>query len=79
MAFGGAVGAYGLRSASLTNDGAAAAAVVGAVTLHSGFPFAALLLTFYITGSRLTAFGAKRKAAIEGEYKVRLAHVCTLP
>ncbi len=67
--FGAAVGFAGLRSGSLAQSGAVAAAVVGAVTLASGFPFAALLLSFYLTSSKLTAFGAARKAAIEGEYK----------
>ncbi len=75
--FGAAVGAQGLRSGSLSPSGAVAAALVGWATLSAGFPFAALLLSFFLTSSKLTSYGAARKAAIEGEYKARCAALRT--
>jgi len=69
LAFGAAVGVFGYKKGTLSRDGAYAAAVVGAVTLSSSFPFACALLAFYLSSSKLTAFGATRKAAVEAEYK----------
>ena len=69
LAFGSVVGWYGWKSRALSLDGAVAGSLVGAVTLSSGYPFACALLAFYVSCSKLTSFGAARKAAVEGEYK----------
>lgn len=68
-AFGAAVAATGLKAQALTRDGAAAALLVGFLTLGAGLPFAAALLCFYVTSSRLTKHGAERKALLDGEHK----------
>jgi uncharacterized membrane protein len=58
-----------IRSKSLNLPGALAAFVVGFVTMFSGFQFAAVLLVFFFSSSKLTKYGAKTKRTLvhEGE------------
>ena len=69
LAFGAAIGHTGYKSGSLSKDGAVAAAIAGAATLSASYPCACLLLSFYLTSSKLTEMGAARKAALEADYK----------
>lgn len=66
--FGGVVAAGGLAKGALSPAGAVAGCAVGVATMLSGPPFAAALLSFFVSSSRWTAFGAARKAAVEANY-----------
>jgi uncharacterized protein (TIGR00297 family) len=69
LAFGGLIGYSGWQSGSLSKDGAVAAAIAGSATLSASFPCACLLLSFYLTSSKLTEMGAARKQAVAADYK----------
>lgn len=61
---------YSRRKKSLTWDGAAAAFVLGMVTFSSSLSvFTVVLLTFFLTSSKLTKFKAERKRVLEAEYE----------
>ena len=49
--------------------GIIAAFVVGVLTFLCGLRYFVLLVTFYITGSRLTKYGAKIKKTLDTSYK----------
>jgi len=69
LLFGGAVASFGVHRNALSQSGATAAAAVGVATLLCGLPFTCCLLSFFLASSRLTAFGAARKALIEADYR----------
>jgi len=69
LLFGAAVAAAGLRKRALSPSGAAAAFAVGVTSAQCSPAFAAAQLAFFLSSSSLTAFGARRKAAIDGAYK----------
>jgi uncharacterized protein (TIGR00297 family) len=69
LAFGAAVAAVGLRKRALSPGGAAAAFAIGVTSMLCGPPFAAAQLAFFLSASKLTAFGAARKLAVDGAYK----------
>ncbi|GAB4579870.1 MAG: DUF92 domain-containing protein [Anaerolineales bacterium] len=57
------------RANALTRDGALAAAVMGTLIFGlGGLPWAALLLTFFITSSGLSRLFARRKAALDEKF-----------
>ncbi|KAJ3356126.1 Transmembrane protein 19 [Allomyces javanicus] len=61
--------AHGWRKKSLSGSGAIAAATVGFATMgHPDPVFPAVLIAFYLAGSRVTKVGKRRKAQIEEEY-----------
>lgn len=58
------------RKKSLSFDGAAAAFILGMVTFSSHYwVFTVVLLTFFLTSSKLTKFKAERKRLLEAEYE----------
>ncbi|KAL7750542.1 hypothetical protein RI367_003879 [Sorochytrium milnesiophthora] len=60
---------HGYRKQSLSLDGAVAAFVVGAITMsHPDALFPALLITFYLSGSRITKMNKEKKKKIEEGY-----------
>lgn len=62
---------YSRRKKSLTWDGSAAAFVLGMVTFSSSLNvFTVVLLTFFLTSSKLTKFKADRKRLLEAEYEL---------
>ncbi|KAI9176138.1 hypothetical protein H9P43_006503 [Blastocladiella emersonii ATCC 22665] len=64
-----ALGAHGLRKRSLAPSGAAAGVAVGLATFSRADPvFGAVLLAFYLSGSRVTKIGKAHKAKIEEGY-----------
>lgn len=61
---------YSRRKKSLTWDGASAAYLLGMVTFSSSLSvFTVVLLTFFLTSSKLTKFKADRKRVLEAEYE----------
>ncbi|TFK35853.1 integral membrane family protein [Crucibulum laeve] len=57
---------HGYRKKSLSPSGAAAAFVVGLLMMSGGtIVFGVALIGFYLTGSRATKYGKKRKAQLE--------------
>ncbi|KAG2204821.1 hypothetical protein INT47_004096 [Mucor saturninus] len=59
------------KKKSLTWDGAAAAFALGMVTFSSSLNvFTVVLLTFFLTSSKLTKFKADRKRLLEAEYEL---------
>ncbi|KAI8082716.1 integral membrane protein DUF92-domain-containing protein, partial [Halteromyces radiatus] len=60
---------YTRRKKSLTRDGAGGAFVLGMTTFASSYwLFTVVLLTFFLTSSKLTKFKAERKRLLEDEY-----------
>ncbi|KAI7899387.1 integral membrane protein DUF92-domain-containing protein [Cokeromyces recurvatus] len=58
------------RKKSLSVDGAAAAFILGMVTFSSSFwVFTVILMTFFLSSSKLTKFKAERKKMLEAEYE----------
>jgi preprotein translocase subunit SecG len=58
------------RKKSLTWDGSAAAFLLGMVTFSSSLNvFTVVLLTFFLSSSKLTKFKADRKRVLEAEYE----------
>ena len=55
----------GVKRGSLSSSGAAAALVVGLLSMASSYRFGATLLLFYFTSSKLTKFGSARKQQLE--------------
>lgn len=69
--FSAAISLRGVKhSHSLTPYGGVAAFVLGVLTFASGYSFAATLLVFYLSSSRLTKYQASVKRRQEEEYKV---------
>lgn len=66
----GAVVSFGAwRAHALTRDGAWAAALLGTLIFGlGGLPWAALLLTFFITSSGLSRFFSRRKAGLDEKF-----------
>ncbi|KAJ3217414.1 Transmembrane protein 19 [Dinochytrium kinnereticum] len=57
---------HGLRKQSLSVSGAMAAVIVGMATFtHASLVFTAILLTFYLSSSKLTKMGSEQKARLE--------------
>ena len=54
------------RARSLSNGGAVAAAIVGAVAIAAGWSWGLLLSSFFVTASALSKLGERRKAALVG-------------
>ena len=69
LAVAAAAGARGLRSRSLSAGGAAAATLLGGLTLASSFRLGAAVLVFYGAGSALTRLGEERKALADASHK----------
>jgi hypothetical protein len=65
-----ALSGYGLKSKSLSPDGAFAAFFVGSLTIFAGANYGAALVCFFLSCSRLTKEGAKRKMLLEEGYKI---------
>ncbi|KAI8335701.1 integral membrane protein DUF92-domain-containing protein [Chlamydoabsidia padenii] len=60
---------HALRKRSLTRGGATGAFVLGLTTFSSSYwLFTTVLLTFFLTSSKLTKFKAERKRQLEDEY-----------
>ena len=59
----GAIAALARRSRSLSTSGALAAIAVGTLCAAAGWPWAALLIAFFVTSSLLSRLGAPRKEA----------------
>lgn len=67
--FGLLVSITAWRAHALTRDGAIAAALMGTLIFGlGGVPWAALLLTFFITSSALSRAFARRKAALDEKF-----------
>ncbi|MCB9135354.1 MAG: DUF92 domain-containing protein [Anaerolineales bacterium] len=67
--FGITISMLAWRTHALTKDGAIAAAVVGTLIFGlGGLPWAALLLTFFITSSGLSRMFTKRKAGLHEKF-----------
>ncbi|XP_070532077.1 transmembrane protein 19-like [Ptychodera flava] len=60
---------HGMDRKSLDKTGALAALVVGFVMTMSNYCFCVALLTFFLTGSKITKFKAEKKKLIDTEYK----------
>lgn len=59
------------RKKSLTWDGSVAAFLLGLVTFSSSLNvFTVVLLTFFLSSSKLTKFKANRKRVLEAEYEL---------
>ena len=58
----------GLKKGSLSRDGAIAAFAVASLAFSASFRSGVTLLTFYLTGSKLTKVGANVKAKLEEGY-----------
>lgn len=54
------------RAGALTPSGAAAATVLGTLAVAAGWDWAALLITYFVTGSLVTRFRAATKIALLG-------------
>lgn len=66
---GTTVSVFAWRAHALTKDGAIAAAIVGTLIFGlGGFPWAVLLLTFFITSSGLSRMFAQRKAGLHEKF-----------
>eukprot|EP00898_Chlorokybus_atmophyticus_P003835 jgi/Chlat1/4452/Chrsp29S04401 len=65
----GLLGSHGLRKRSLSPSGAAAAMLIGFVTMACGMRYFLVLFAFYYSSSRLTKYGAAVKHAVEADFK----------
>lgn len=62
---------YSRKKKSLTWDGASAAFLLGLVTFSSSLNvFTVVLLTFFLSSSKLTKFKAEKKRLLEAEYEL---------
>jgi uncharacterized protein (TIGR00297 family) len=69
LIFGVTISFTAWRAHALTRDGALAAALMGTLIFGlGGLPWAALLLTFFITSSGLSRVFARRKAALNEKF-----------
>uniref|UniRef100_A0A061QZK9 Transmembrane protein 19-like n=1 Tax=Tetraselmis sp. GSL018 TaxID=582737 RepID=A0A061QZK9_9CHLO len=67
--FAAAIAARGFRKRSLSKSGALAAFFTGTLHLGCGLRFAAVLLLFYLTSSKLTKVGHETKSKISAAYR----------
>ncbi|CAI5961627.1 unnamed protein product [Closterium sp. NIES-64] len=61
--------ARGFRKRSLSSSGAAAAFVVGSLTMTAGARFGVTLIAFFLSSSKLTRLGAQHKRRVEERFK----------
>ncbi|CAI5481144.1 unnamed protein product [Closterium sp. Yama58-4] len=61
--------ARGFRKRSLSASGAAAAFVVGSLTMTAGARFGVTLIAFFLSSSKLTRLGAQHKRRVEERFK----------
>ncbi|KIZ01588.1 Maltose excess protein 1 [Monoraphidium neglectum] len=69
-AVAGLMALRGLRKRSLSPSGAAAAFLVGLVTMQASYTSGLLLILFYLTSSKLTKLQQDRKQQLEESFKV---------
>lgn len=61
---------YTQKKKSLSKDGALGAFILGMATFSSSlYVFTVVLLTFFLTSSKLTKFKAERKRVLEADYE----------